>query len=329
MSARDRRVQPVTVPPGTRQAASLQAFLEHLGHERRLSPATLLAYGRDLLGYLDSLVDGANPFDPAELRDYLSLRLRQGLSRRSVARCQAALRSWCRWLQSRGRLEDNPAAGLPAVKQEKRLPEVLSEREVREAIEGIPTADFADCRDRLILELLYAGGMRLSELTALNLHDLQGELVLLFGKGAKERLIPVGRQARLVLEQWRPLRRELLLEVGRPEEPALLVNRRGGRLSGRSVESLVRARLEQVCSRRTLSPHILRHSFATHLLDRGADLRVVQELLGHASLSTTQIYTHVSVKRMQEVYQSAHPRAGHPPAGETGTKDPKLSEEVP
>lgn len=326
MSVRDRRARSVTVPPESREAASLQAFLDHLGHERRLSPATLQAYSRDLQGYLANLVDGADPFDSHELRDYLSLRLRQGLSRRSVARCQAALRSWCRWLQARGRLEDNPAAGLPAVKQEKRLPEVLSEREVREAIEGIPTENFADCRDRLILELLYAGGMRLAELTALDLRDMQGELVLLFGKGAKERLIPVGSRARQVLELWRPLRREQLALSGHPEETALLVNLRGGRLGGRSVERLVKARLEQVCVRRKLSPHILRHSFATHLLDRGADLRVVQELLGHASLSTTQIYTHVSVKRMQEIYQSAHPRAGHVPAG-GGPTDPKLSEE--
>jgi len=304
----------------------LDAFLDHLIQERRLSPATREAYGRDLRGYLSGLAPGADPFDSAELRDHLSLRLRQGLSRRSVARCQAAMRTWCRWLQARGRLDHNPAATLPAVRQEKRLPEVLGERELREAIEGVPTTAFTDCRDRLILELLYGSGMRLAELTRLDLRDLGGELVLLFGKGAKERLVPVGREARKALEAWRPLRRALLAEAGRPEEPALLVNRRGGRLGRRSVERLVRARLETVSSLRKLSPHLLRHSFATHLLDHGAELRVVQELLGHASLSTTQIYTHVSVKHMQDIYRQAHPRSGKLRAPAVPA-DPNLVEE--
>jgi site-specific recombinase XerD len=305
----------------------LDAFLDHLTQERRLSPATRLAYDRDLRGYLQGLSPEADPFAPDELRDHLSRRLREGLSRRSVARCQAAMRSWCRWLQSRGRLERNPAALLPALRQEKRLPEVLSEREVREAIEAVPTADFADCRDRLILELLYGTGMRLAELTRLDLRDLGGELVLLFGKGAKERLVPLGREARRVLEAWRPHRRALLAQAGRPEEPALLLNRRGGRLGPRSVERLVQARLARVSRLRRLSPHLLRHSFATHLLDSGAELRVVQELLGHASLSTTQIYTHVSVKHMQDIYRQAHPRSGGLRRG--GTPDgPKPEEEA-
>lgn len=329
MTLRQRRARTPSLPPDHREAASLQAFLHHLERERRLSPATVLAYSRDLSAYLAWLSAEADPFDHQEMRDWLGQRLREGLGRRSVARAQAALRSWGRWLHSRGRLDDNPAARLPAVKQEKRLPEVLSEREVREALEAVPVAEFADCRDRLILELLYGSGMRLAELTALDARDLQGELVLLFGKGAKERLVPVGSQARAVLAAWRPLRREQLALAGHPEEPALLVNRRGGRLSGRSVERLVRLRLEAVCVRRKLSPHLLRHSFATHLLDRGADLRVVQELLGHASLSTTQIYTHVSVKRMQDIYRSAHPRAGTPPAAGAGPTDPKLPEEAP
>jgi integrase/recombinase XerC len=315
-------------PSGSTSASLLlDAFLDHLSQERRLSPATRLAYGRDLRTYLASQAPGADPFDKAELRDHLGGLLRRGLSRRSVARCQAALRSWCRWLQARGRLADNPAAALPAVKQEKRLPGVLSEREVREAIESVPTADFASCRDRLILELLYGSGMRLAELARLDLRDLQHELVLLFGKGAKERLVPVGGEARRVLEQWRPLRRALLAERCRAEEPALLVNRRGGRLGGRSIERLVEARLRAVCRQRKLSPHLLRHSCATHLLDSGADLRVVQELLGHASLSTTQIYTHVSVKHMQDVYRQAHPRSGRRAARESGPTDSKLLEE--
>ena len=311
----------------TSASSLLNLFLAHLTQERRLSPATAEAYGRDLRGYLDQLAPDTDPFDPLEMRDFLSHRLRMGLSRRSVARCKAAMGSWCRYLQARGRLEHNPAATLPTVKQEKRLPGVLSESELREALEQVPTTTFAHCRDRLMLELLYGGGLRLSELVRLNLRDLSGEMLLVFGKGAKERLVPLGREVRRVVEAWRPLRLALLLEKDRLEEPALLVNRRGQRLGARSVERLVEARLRQVSQLPTLSPHLLRHSCATHLLDSGADLRVVQELLGHVSLSTTQIYTHISVKHMQEAYRQAHPRSGRVSGTKGDPGDPKLVEE--
>jgi len=320
-----RRVNPSS--HSTSASSLLNLFLAHLTQERRLSLATAEAYGRDLRGYLGQLAPEADPFDPMELRDYLSHRLREGLSRRSVSRCKAAMGSWCRWLQARGRLEHNPAATLPTVKQEKRLPGVLSMGELREALEQVPMDSFASCRDRLILEVLYGGGLRLSELVRLNLRDLGGEMLLIFGKGAKERLVPLGGEARRVLEAWRPLRRALLLEKDRLEEPALLVNQRGTRLSGRSVERLVEARLRQVSALPRLSPHILRHSCATHLLDSGADLRVVQELLGHVSLSTTQVYTHVSVKHMQDVYRHAHPRSGKVAGPTADPEDPKLVEE--
>lgn len=319
-----RRVNPSS--HSTSASSLLNLFLAHLIQERRLSPATAEAYGRDLQGYLGQLAEDADPFDPLELRDYLSRRLRDGLSRRSVARCKAAMGTWCRWLQARGRLEHNPAATLPTVKQEKPLPGVLSEAELREALEQVPTFSFAHCRDRLILELLYGGGLRLSELVGLNLRDTKGELLLIFGKGGKQRLVPLGGEARRVLEAWQPLRRALLLERDRLEEPALLVNRQGKRLSGRSVERLVEARLRLVSALPKLSPHMLRHSCATHLLDSGADLRVVQELLGHVSLSTTQIYTHVSVNHMQAVYRQAHPRAGRL-APEAQPEESKLVEE--
>lgn len=297
-------------PHSQHSQEQLEAFLDHLRHERRLSPATLQAYRRDLTAYLGQLTPEADAFDLNEMRDYLGLRLKRGLSRRSIARAQAALRSWCRYLQNRGRLDDNPAARLRPVKQEKPLPTILSEQEVLEALEQIPLDSTADCRDRLILELLYDNGLRLAELAQLDVHDLQGDTLRVLGKGSKERLLPMSAAVTRVQACWLPLRRVLLATTNRQGEQALLLNLRGGRLSHRGIQQIVDRRLRTVSSHKRLSPHLLRHSFATHLLDRGADLRVVQELLGHASLSTTQTYTHISVTRMKESYLRAHPRSG-------------------
>jgi integrase/recombinase XerC len=287
----------------------LEAFLEAQARERRLSPLTVAAYRRDIGRYLATLAPGADPFDRLELRDHLSERLRTGCSRRTVARNLAALRAWCRWLQRLGRLDHNPAAVLPALKAERSLPAVLSESELSQAIEALPLDEFSGCRDRLILELLYTSGMRLAELAALDLSDLQGDTVIVTGKGRKERMLPLGGPALRLLEHWRPLRRVCLLERGRDEEPALLVNSRGGRLSPRGIQRSVARCLQLLGGGRRLSPHAIRHSFATHMLDRGAELRVVQELLGHASLTTTQIYTHLSAARLKDIYAQAHPRA--------------------
>lgn len=288
----------------------LEAFLDAQARERRLSPLTVSAYRRDLTRYLDGLAPGADPFDRDELRDHLSQRLRDGASRRTVARNLASLRAWCRWLQRIDVLDHDPAAALPALKPERPLPEVFGEEELAAAIEALPVDEFESCRDRLILELLYTSGMRLSELAALDLRDLQGDTLIVMGKGRKERMLPIGGPARRLVECWRPLRRGLLLEKGRDEEPALLVNSRGTRLSGRGIQRAVARTLARLGGGRRLSPHVIRHSFATHMLDHGADLRVVQELLGHASLSTTQIYTHLSAARLKDVYARAHPRAG-------------------
>lgn len=287
----------------------LESFLDAQARERRLSPLTVSAYRRDLSRYLAQLVEGADPFDRDEIRDHLSARLRGGASRRTVARNLASLRAWCRWLQRVGRLDHDPAAALPSLKPERPLPEVFSEAELIEAIEALPLGEFEPCRDRLILELLYTSGMRLAELASLDIADLQGDTLIVTGKGRKERMLPIGAPARRLLVNWRPLRRGLLLEKGRDDETALLVNSRGGRLSMRGIQRAVGRRLALLGGRRRVSPHVIRHSFATHLLDRGADLRVVQELLGHASLSTTQIYTHLSATRLKEIYARAHPRA--------------------
>ncbi len=291
----------------------LEAFLDHLRHERRLSAATLRAYDGDLRSYLSQLNPEADAFDRYEMHDYLAGRLKQGIARRSIQRAQAALRGWCKYLHARGHIESNPAARLSPVKQEKPLPTVLSEKEMNEAIEAVGLESPASCRDRLILELLYDNGLRLSELASLNVTDLQGDTLRVMGKGRKERLLPMSRSVQRVFKRWLPLRSLLLKEKAITGEKALLLNLRGGRLGPRGIQKLVEARLRAVCNHKKLSPHVLRHSFATHLLDRGAELRVVQELLGHASLSTTQVYTHISVTHMKESYLRAHPRAGSAP----------------
>jgi site-specific recombinase XerD len=288
----------------------LQAFLSHMKTERHLSENTIQAYQHDIQSFLDSLHAEASPYDRRELRDHLNLLLKRGLSRKSVARSLAALRSWFHFLQRNEELETNPASAMPAMKKEQALPYVLSERELSDAIEHLPCTSFMECRDRFILELLYSSGLRLSELWACDPSSLQGDILRVMGKGRRERLVPVGKPVQKLLKPWLKLRYEKLKAVNKLEESALLINKLGGRLSKRGIQRVVRDRLLQVAAKGRLSPHTLRHSFATHLLDHGADLRVVQEMLGHSSMSSTQIYTHLSSQHLKEVYGQAHPRSG-------------------
>lgn len=287
----------------------LPDFLRYLRVERNYSPNTLEAYERDCRQYLESL-EGRPPFERDGLRRFLARRQQLGASRRTVARQQAALRSWCRWLLKRGILSHNPLKAMPGLRQARPLPGVLSENEVVAAIEGLDPVDFRACRDRFLLELLYSTGMRLSELAGLDVSQMRGRTVRVRGKGSRTRVLPLGGPVLELLPLWLRLRRERLLEKpGGEGEPALLLNMRGGRLGVRGVQKIVAARLGQVSRARKLSPHVLRHSFATHMLNRGADLLTVQELLGHASLSTTQIYTHLAADRLKEIHRQAHPRS--------------------
>lgn len=291
-------------------AAQLLAdFLRHLHVERDCSEHTLSAYRRDCQQYLDFL-EGDDPFDRQALRRFLADRQRRGIGRRSIARQSAALRAWFRFLMERDQLDHNPLKSMPVIRHERTLPDCLGVEELAQAIEIIGRETFYDCRDRLILELLYSSGIRLAELVSLDLGSLRHDSLKVLGKGRKTRIVPLGRPALELLAAWKPLRETQLAEK-RPGEPetALLLNNRGNRLGRRGVQSIVRRRLRQVSQQRKLSPHVIRHSFATHLLDRGADLRTVQELLGHASLSTTQIYTHLAADRLKEIHQQAHPRA--------------------
>jgi integrase/recombinase XerC len=223
----------------------------------------------------------------------------------STARKLAALRTFFRWLCREGVLEANPARLLLAPRRERRIPAVLDEAEVSALLDA-PGDALAAVRARAILELLYAAGIRCAELVALDTADLDlgGRSVRVLGKGRKERIVLFGGRAEQALREWLALRTGLA-----PRGDALFLNARGGRLSDRSVRKLVEDRVRAIALERRCSPHTLRHSFATHLLSRGADLRTIQELLGHASLSTTQRYTHVDTRHLLEVYRKAHPRA--------------------
>jgi integrase/recombinase XerC len=291
--------------------ASAAAFLRHLERERNASPNTIRAYGEDLAQFTAHLRRelGREPrpedADHLAIRGFLAELHRRGLAKSSAARKLAGLRTFFRYLCREGRLETNPARLLATPRRDKRIPAVLDEAQVQ-ALLDMPGDGLEATRGRAILELLYATGIRCAELVSLDVGevDLGARMVRVLGKGRKERVVLFGHRAEETLRAWLAERRRL-----RPKTDALFLNARGGRLTDRSVRALVARRVEQVALRRRCSPHTLRHSFATHLLTRGADLRAIQELLGHASLSTTQRYTHVDTRHLVEVYKKAHPRA--------------------
>jgi tyrosine recombinase XerC len=310
----------------------LEQFLQYLRHVRHLSANTLAAYRRDVQRFLDYLgACGLDPDNPvlgqSLLRGFVASLGRQGLSARSVNRVLSALRGYYRFRQKVGGEGANPFRELRSLKTERYLPSFLFEEEMERLLAGSPT-DFWQLRDALILELLYSTGCRVAELVAVDLSDLslkEGS-VRVRGKGGKERLVFVGRQAGRLLAEYLPRRRVV---AGRfrggsrasaeSEQVALLINRRGERLTVRGVQFLLRRALQSAGVAKPVSPHTFRHSFATHILNRGADIRIVQELLGHASLSTTQVYTHLDVEGLRRVYDQAHPharrQAASPPRG--------------
>jgi integrase/recombinase XerC len=290
---------------------AVAAFLRHLERERNASPNTLRAYGEDLAQFSDYLRRelGRPPIpgdvDHLLVRGFLAELHQRGLRKSSSARKLAGLRSFFRYLCREGRLAANPARAIQTPRQEKRIPAVLDEAQAASLLD-LPGDGTPAVRGRAILELLYGTGIRCAEAVALDVHevDMGARMVRVLGKGRKERIVLFGRRAQAALSAWLVEREKL-----RPRTDALFLNARGGRLSGRSVRALVAQRVKQVALARRCSPHTLRHSFATHLLMRGADLRAIQELLGHASLSTTQRYTHVDTRHILEVYKKAHPRA--------------------
>lgn len=298
-------------------------FLTHLEKERDVSPNTLTAYASDLEGFQTFLQQHLGvgevaweQVDRLMMRSWLAHLAKRGLSRRSSARALSAVRSFYRFLHRADRVETNPARAVGAPKFEKHLPGHLDRAQMETLLTAAATraqeGRFTDVRDAAILELFYSAGLRLSELRGINRSDLDllGGLVKVRGKGRKERIVPVGGPAQRALREYERARDVLIAQVGaKAERVAFFLSQRGKRMSQKTLHNAVVARLREVDEGAGLSAHALRHTFATHLLDQGADLRAVQELLGHASISTTQIYTHTSVERLKQVYRNAHPRA--------------------
>jgi integrase/recombinase XerC len=289
----------------------IASFLRHLSDERNASAHTVRSYRTDLLtfsAYVEESIGraaGISEIDHLLIRSYLARLHRDGLSKASAGRRLAAIRSWFRYLCREGVVERNPARPLVSPRLERRLPAYVEAETAAQFVEITPD-NSPDLRARAILELLYATGIRCSELVALDLPevDLSGRLIRVLGKGRKERIVPFGVAAQNALVAYLRDRHS-----HRPKTDALFINRNGGRLTDRSVRRLVSRRLRALALAQKITPHTLRHAFATHLLERGADLRAIQELLGHASLSTTQKYTHVTAKQLLEIYKKSHPRA--------------------
>jgi integrase/recombinase XerC len=291
-------------------------FLKYLEIERNCSALTIKSYREDLdllLNYLQEKlgrIPAPDEITPLELRTYVSAMHEAGYAKTSVARRLASLRSFFKFAQREGKCESNPAKPLRNPRKERKLPHFLSNQEIGQLLAAPPKSDPQGIRDRAILETMYSAGLRVSELVGMNLDDLDllDGLVRIRGKGKKERLSPLGSFAVKALQNWLKVREPATNLPAKHGSPVFL-NRFGKRLTTRSIARMLEKYLKLTGLDLRTSPHTLRHSFATHLLDRGADIRSVQELLGHKSLVTTQIYTHVSTAGLKEVYESAHPRA--------------------
>jgi integrase/recombinase XerD len=290
----------------------LDQFLHYLIVEKGLSKNTLEAYGHNLNRFLSHLqkkgIHNLEAVGKLDVKGFLLSLKKQGLSAKSVVRNLVALRTFFKFLTQEGILEANPVEEIESPKVAKTLPEILSLKEVEQLLEQPDPQTLLGVRDRAMLELLYATGMRVSELTRLPLNqiNLEGGYVLLYGKGSKERLVPLGREAIQRVTQYLKTARGKLAKG--KESPFLFINRSGGAMSRQRFWKSLKAYGLKAGIRKRITPHLLRHSFASHLLERGADLRSVQMMLGHVDISTTQIYTHVTGERLKKVHQRYHPR---------------------
>ena len=306
----------------------LKAFLEHLRLNENASAHTIRAYDSDISQYLTFLASHLNrrvvdlttaDLDHLGARAFLGELHRNGQSKASAARKLSAIRALGRYLRREGVLENDPAALVGTPKREQRIPAHLAVEEMSKLLEQPDGSSPLGRRDRAILELFYASGLRLSELVGLDLDDVNvsGRVVRVLGKGRKERIVPFNQSTASAIRAWLADREQFLRTDAGGQTPVarlrtsqpLFLNYRGGRLSTRGVDKLVRKYVAQCSTRYGISPHALRHSFATHLLEAGADLRAIQELLGHSRLSTTQRYTHVNAAQLLETYRKAHPKA--------------------
>lgn len=284
----------------------IEKFISYLEIEKNYSPHTILNYRLDLEEFFAGLGEaGANvkKIDYLQLRKFFAALRDKHHKPRTIARKLSTLRSFFRFLHREGYITQNPAVLLVTPKLDKTLPKFLTEAEMTQLVESPPVDDAAGKRDRAILEALYSTGIRVSELVGLNVDDVDliGNIVKVRGKGKKERLVPIGDKAVEAIRDYL---------ASRPaDKRPLFLNKNRTRLTDRSVRNIINKHILRTSLKMNVSPHVLRHSFATHMLNRGADLRSVQELLGHVNLSTTQIYTHVTTERLKNVYDKAHPRA--------------------
>jgi integrase/recombinase XerC len=314
---------PQTAGEPPRAPDEVAQYLEHLAKERDVAPNTVRAYRRDLDDFVTYLAGyyGASAWswegvDRLAMRGFMAQLTRRGLGKRSISRTLSAVRSFFRWMHRNEMVEANPARAVGSPRLEKHLPGYLDRAQIDLLFQAAEVkaweGRFVDVRNLAIVELFYSTGMRLSELHGINRQDLDlvTQQVKVRGKGRKERIIPVGDHAVLALRNYEAKRDELLRGIGPgADRIAFFLSNRGRRLGVRAIQLAVTGMLEKFDEGQGLSTHSLRHTFATHLLDAGADLRAVQELLGHASISTTQIYTHTSVERLKQVYRKSHPRA--------------------
>jgi integrase/recombinase XerC len=285
---------------------TVERFLAHLRDERRLSPHTVSNYARDLASLVEFAGEGWAAIDHHRVREFASRSHRRGLSPASIARRLSTVRSFYRWLNREGLVSHNPGIGVSAPKQRRKLPETLSVDQINGLL-AFPIKTAEDARDRALMELLYSSGLRLAEVCSLDPGDLDlsNGLVRVTGKGAKTRVLPVGSNAIEAIRTWSQQR----VTMANQGEIALFVGKRGARISPSAVQALVKKRAKQQGIPQNVYPHLFRHSFATHMLEASQDLRAVQELLGHADIKTTQVYTHLDFKHLAEVYDKAHPRA--------------------
>ncbi len=299
----------------------IERYVEYLRYERNASPHTIRNYRSDLLQFQNFLAGGKKEakvdiktISPLQIRGFLALLFQKEEEKASIARKLAAIRAFFKFLSRERLLAENPAAAISTPKLDKKLPRIMTEEEMNTFLDRVAQAaqfgDPAILRDRAIMELLYASGLRVSELAGLDLRNVNfgDAFVLVRGKGSKERIVPFGSKAKAALEAYLPFREKLLRET-RTGSTALFLNARGRRLTTRSVDRLLKRYVQMFGPNVKVSPHSLRHAFASHLLAEGADLRAIQEMLGHKSLATTQKYTQVSIKQLMEVYDKAHPKA--------------------
>lgn len=292
-------------------AQEIQQYLDYAGNVRRLSPHTISNYRRDLgklLNYCTAQnLLTANDIQTADIRDFIAKEHRQGLSGTTIQRLLSAIRSLFNFLNRNRQNKRNPALDIRAPKTAQRLPKAAEVDEMQQFLQ-IDTDEILACRDACMFELLYSSGLRLSELVQLNLQDadIKARLVTVCGKGNKTRELPIGKKAIEALNHWLPRRKEMLKQTA---TDAVFLSKRGTRISPRSVQSRLEYWSKQQAVGQKLHPHMLRHSFASHLLQSSGDLRALQELLGHANITTTQIYTHLDYQHLAKVYDNAHPRA--------------------